>query len=109
MNNVCHFDLPARDPKKLAEFYGKLFGWKFEQHSGYLMFNAEKGIGGGLEKNLRTTVIYLEVDDIEATLTRVHEAGGKTALPKTATSEGNGHYALFSDVEGTLVGIWSKH
>jgi len=109
MNSICHFDLPTRNPKKLAAFYEKLFGWKFEQHDDYLMFSADKGIGGGLEKDLKTTVIYLEVDDIEATLVKVSAAGGKTVMPKTETTEGNGHYALFADVEGTLVGIWSRH
>lgn len=31
MNPVVHFEMPAEDRKRMAEFYTKVFGWKTEQ------------------------------------------------------------------------------
>ena len=47
-----HFELIAKDTKKLKEFYTKLFGWRAEDYEGmdYAMLHADpkKGIGGGI-------------------------------------------------------------
>jgi predicted enzyme related to lactoylglutathione lyase len=49
---VMHFELIAKDTKKLKEFYTKLFGWRAEDYEGmdYAMLQADpkKGIGGGI-------------------------------------------------------------
>ena len=49
---VMHFELIAKDTKKLTEFYTKLFGWRAEDYEGmdYAMLHADpkKGIGGGI-------------------------------------------------------------
>ena len=31
MNPVVHFEMPAEDRKRIADFYTKVFGWKTEQ------------------------------------------------------------------------------
>ena len=31
MARVVHFEIPAKDPKKSAAFYKKVFGWKIKQ------------------------------------------------------------------------------
>jgi predicted enzyme related to lactoylglutathione lyase len=31
MNPVVHFEMPAEDRKRIANFYSKVFGWKTEQ------------------------------------------------------------------------------
>jgi predicted enzyme related to lactoylglutathione lyase len=31
MNPVVHFEMPAEDRKRMADFYTKVFGWKTEQ------------------------------------------------------------------------------
>ncbi|HEX2169540.1 MAG TPA: VOC family protein [Nitrososphaera sp.] len=31
MNPVVHFELPAEDRRRMADFYTKVFGWKTEQ------------------------------------------------------------------------------
>ena len=28
MNSVVHFEMPAEDQKRMADFYTKVFGWK---------------------------------------------------------------------------------
>src|ERR671918_2730585 len=31
MNPVVHFEMPAEDRKRMADFYAKVFGWKTQQ------------------------------------------------------------------------------
>ena len=31
MNPVVHFEMPAEDRKRMADFYTKVFGWKIQQ------------------------------------------------------------------------------
>jgi predicted enzyme related to lactoylglutathione lyase len=31
MNPVVHFEMPAEDRKRMADFYTKAFGWKTQQ------------------------------------------------------------------------------
>jgi predicted enzyme related to lactoylglutathione lyase len=31
MNSVVHFEMPAEDRKRMADFYTKVFGWKTQQ------------------------------------------------------------------------------
>ena len=31
MNPVVHFEMPAEDKKRMADFYTKVFGWKTQQ------------------------------------------------------------------------------
>jgi uncharacterized protein len=31
VNPVVHFEMPAEDRKRIADFYTKVFGWKTEQ------------------------------------------------------------------------------
>jgi predicted enzyme related to lactoylglutathione lyase len=31
MNPVVHFEMPAEDRKRMADFYTKVFGWKAQQ------------------------------------------------------------------------------
>lgn len=31
MNPVAHFEMPAEDKKRMAEFYTRVFGWKTTQ------------------------------------------------------------------------------
>jgi uncharacterized protein len=30
-NRIVHFEIPANQPEALTQFYGELFGWKFQQ------------------------------------------------------------------------------
>ena len=32
-HGVVHFEIPAEDPDKLAEFYTRLFGWQIDKMS----------------------------------------------------------------------------
>ncbi len=46
---VVHIEIPSRDPKVNAKFYGDAFGWKLDHapEADYWMFATEGGPGGG--------------------------------------------------------------
>jgi hypothetical protein len=67
-------------------------------------------INGGLlgrSEAIAAPVLTIEVDDIEATLTRVEEQGGATVSTKQAVGE-MGFSAYFTDPEGNLMGLWQN-
>ena len=51
-NPVVHFEIQARDPKKVQEFYQKLFDWHIDDNNpmdyGMVDTHAEGGINGGI-------------------------------------------------------------
>ena len=34
MARVVHFEIPADNPERALDFYGKLFGWQFQKYPG---------------------------------------------------------------------------
>ena len=54
-------------------------------------------------------MVYVEVEDIEATLKKAEELGAKVVTPVTEIGDNWGHWAQFKDPGGcTGVGLWSR-
>ena len=133
MNPVVHFELPAEDRKRMADFYTKAFGWKTqllgEDMGNYVLATTtetdDKGIpktpgainGGFYVKDAgmqaEAPSIVIGVDDIDAAMKNVTDAGGKI-FGEPAEIPGYGTYVSFIDTEGNRIGImqpsmnWSK-
>lgn len=105
MNPVVHFEIIGNDGAKLQEYYAKLFNWEVNANNpmNYGLVNA--GIGGGIGagEGQRVTV-YVAVDDLQATLDQAVALGGKVVQPITEIP-GMVTLALFSDIEGNVIGI----
>jgi len=115
MNGFCHIEIPCTDFAKVGIFYTDVFDWIVTEVSemNYAMFRTPDGPGGGFSKQATIAAepgiaLYIEVDDIEATLEKIEEAGGKKIHPKTAIAPGFGFFGIFADVEGNSIGLWSK-
>ena len=110
--DLCHFELPVKDSKRAKDFYGKVFGWKFEDHPeiDYTLFTTPGGkVGGGLlrpapEMPYKVTN-YLMVDSVDEAAQRVKKAGGKLLNEKTEVP-GYGWMQHFEDPEGNLLALW---
>jgi uncharacterized protein len=115
--NVAHIEFATNDLAASRRFYEQIFGWHFEEAPGmdkYVMFATPSGQGGGFDAGPRSSgpsatgpILHIEVGDIDATLARISEMGGKTLLPKTKISDEYGHFALFLDNVGNRLGLWS--
>jgi len=122
MNPVVHFEMPAEDRQRMADFYAKAFGWQMqmfgEEMANYVLVSTtetdEKGnattpgaINGGFfiktSDNTAPSVV-ISVDDIKAHVKKVTEAGGKV-LGEPAEIPGIGWYASFIDPEGNRVSM----
>ncbi len=115
MNGICYVEIPSEDFEKAKKFYGGLFNWQFDymKEMDYLVFKAAEGLGGGFCKGYSTAdkpgiLFYIDVEDIEVTIKKAEELGGKTIKGKTQISPDIGYFALLADLEGNQIGLWAK-
>jgi uncharacterized protein len=114
MGRVVHFEIPAGDPNRAVDFYGKVFGWQFEKWSGPIEYwlistgdSGAPGINGGLLASggpVKSTTNTIQVDSVDATAAAVKSAGGKQHSPKAAIP-GVGYFAYCEDTEGNVFGL----
>jgi predicted enzyme related to lactoylglutathione lyase len=121
--SVVHFEIPAEDLGRAQGFYRDAFGWAInpmpEMHYtmvstgpvGEDMMPTERGMinGGMFERtgNLTAPIVTIGVDDLEASLRKVEELGGKTVQGKMPVGD-MGFAAYFADTEGNTVGLWQN-
>jgi hypothetical protein len=109
---IVHIEIPADDTGGSREFWGGLFGWKFEAYPGpseYHMTQVSESTGGAItnmepgKKGMRP---YFSVDDIDAGAARVNELGG-TATDKMAVPS-MGWFTVCTDPHGNEFGLWQS-
>lgn len=107
-NQVVHFEIVGgKDDAMLQEFYAKLFGWEIDANNPMNYGLVQAGIGGGIganEQGQSRVTIYVGVDDLQATLDKAEELGGKVVMPITEIP-GLVTLAMFQDVAGNNIGI----
>jgi uncharacterized protein len=124
MNPVVHFEMPAEDRKRMADFYSNVFGWKTqmlgEDMGNYVTVttsetnetgrpNLPGTINGGFyprQKDLpdQYPSLVIAVDDIRESMKEVTGAGG-TVLGEPAQIPGVGMYVSIMDTEGNRVSM----
>ena len=108
---VVHFEVLGQDGKALQDFYASLFGWNINADNpmNYGMVDTAAngtGIGGGVGDGQGSSwaTFYVQSDDLQASLSKAEELGGKTLVPPQELPMGIS-IALFSDPEGHVVGL----
>ena len=124
MNPVVHFEMPAEDRKRMADFYSNVFGWQTqllgEEMGNYVTVSTsesdDKGrpkmpgsINGGFypksaDMPAQYPSIVIAVDDIDESIHKVTEAKGKV-LGEPTEIPGIGKYVSFIDTEGNRVSL----
>lgn len=120
MNQVVHFEIPVDDMEAAKEFYS-IFGWDLMDmpEADYVGVRTtpvdenhtpkEPGaINGGMMKRteeVRSPVVAIQVDSVDAFVEKVTAKGGKLVMPKKEIS-GMGFYAYVADPEGNILGLW---
>jgi predicted enzyme related to lactoylglutathione lyase len=109
---VVHIEIPAVDAKTAGKFYSDVFGWNITHDDvlNYTMFEYAERQGGGFsnvseENPVGKILIYLQTDDIEATLAKIEAHGGKTILPKSEIPN-TGWFAFFQDPVGNTLALY---
>jgi uncharacterized protein len=111
-----HFEFRTRDRKRLSDFYGSLFNWKFaEQGPIYSMIDSgNEEITGGIFQITPETPdmppgvsAYIAVKSLDETEAHIRELGG-TVLKSKEEVAGMGHFSIFKDVDGNTMAIWQN-
>lgn len=124
MNPVVHFEMPAQDRKRMADFYSQVFGWKTqllgEEMGNYVLAQTtesdSKGhpkmpgsINGGFYPKkedwpAQYPSVVIAVDNIRESMKKVADCGGKV-LGEPMEIPGVGQYVSFFDTEGNRVSL----
>jgi len=108
---VVRFEIMGGKAHQLENFYQDLFGWKIESNNrmkyGMVDTGSQTGINGGVgtsQDGIRRISIYIEVEDLDATLAEAEKLGGKTILPPSQVP-GGPRLAMFADPAGNVAGL----
>ena len=108
---VIQFEVLGKDQAALQAYYAKLFGWKFDtsNQGGYGMTDSAEtgvtvGVGASRDGGSGHVTGYVTVADIDATLARAAELGGRVIAPKFSPG-GGATIALVADPEGHVLGL----
>jgi uncharacterized protein len=124
MDPVVHFEMPAEDRKRMADFYTKVFGWKTQmlgsEMGEYVLATTTEpdetgrpknpgAINGGFfskseDKPAQYPSVVIAVEDIKEHMKEVEKAGGKV-LGEPSDIPGVGLYVSFFDTEGNRVSM----
>jgi hypothetical protein len=114
MPRVIHFEIPADDPERAADFYRKAVGWEIQTWGGPAEYwlastgpDEEPGINGAIMRrpSWGACTIHVQVSSVDEHVVRVEEAGGAIVQGKSAIP-GIGYMAYCRDTEGNVFGIY---
>lgn len=117
VNPVNWFEIPANNLTRAKSFYETILGLELAENEmgpkKMAWFPMEQGApgaagtlieGDGYTPSLTGTVVYMHVENVDATLDKINDAGGKTLEPKMNIGE-HGFIAHFEDCEGNRVAL----
>lgn len=117
MDNVVHFEIPAKNMGRAQKFYESVFGWKINPYmDNYVIaytgpvdkkYMATKPgyINGAIQKSdKKTTCIVVNVKDVKKAIEAVKKAGGKLVRPVNKV-EDMLLFAGVTDSEGNEIGL----
>ena len=109
---VIHAEIRSEDPDASRAFFGELFGWTYSDGAfpGYTFADtgADSALPtaiGPLQGGTDSVLFFVGVDDVEATLERAEQLGGRTIQP--AQNVPGVTFGVFADAQGHVVGVAS--
>jgi len=85
MARICYLELPVRDVPAGKAFYSAAFDWNFTDfgpdYAATMTGDSDLGLNGDASQWTAHLLPVIQVDDLEASLERVEQAGGTVTLP----------------------------
>ena len=112
---VVHWEIGSGDAPALHDFYTTLFDWQVDTDTPLnypvVQTGGEGGINGGIyaaeDPEHRFLTIYVQVDDLPATLEKAGSLGA-SYVGEIATVPGIGRFSIFGDPEGRIIGVMEE-
>lgn len=119
-DKVTWFEIPADDTARAGMFYSNVFGWSAsDMGGGSLMVTSSETDDEGTPKEpgsisgdisprseaFDKPLVVISVDDIEAKIKMIENAGGTVALAPQEIEAMGMIWAIVTDTEGNNVGI----
>jgi len=115
---VMWFEITSTNPSRARDFYTQLFDWTGEappELGGYTLIDTgapAEAVGGGIgaadpDGLAPGILLYVRVEDLDATLAKAASLGGSTLTPPTQLPADNGSIAVLADPDGHAVGLWA--
>jgi len=114
-HKINYIEFTTTDIARCKEFYGKVFGWSFQDYGPeYVSFDAASaGIDGGFAftragetRPAAGPLVVLYSANLEETQAAVVAAGGEIAVPIFEFPGGRRFH--FSDGAGNVLAVWSN-
>lgn len=104
---VTAFQIVTSEPDREAEFYASLLGWSIDRDNALghrrVSTGSSEGIAGGIwpapPEAGSFVQLFVEVDDVGATVERAEELGARVIIPPQHTPEGD-EMAVIHDPAG---------
>jgi len=111
---IRYLQIPTVDVAGSARFYEHALGWTTRtRDDGSIAFDDTTAEVSGewvLDRPAADdsgVLVHVRVDDVEASLERIVQAGGEIMVPRTQQGEGIA-YATFRDPAGNVLGIFQE-
>jgi uncharacterized protein len=117
VGEFCWNELATANVQKAKDFYGKVFGWQYEEHDmGGMIYTMVKKDGKEFagfwpipkEKEQEIPphwMSYIFVENIEQALEKAKSAGATVIKPVTQAGDA-GKLAIFKDPTGAHIALW---
>jgi predicted enzyme related to lactoylglutathione lyase len=110
LHQVIHWEIQSKSPERLQGFYREVFAWNIDTNNpmnyGMVASGGEHGIDGGIggsQGPSSDVLVYVGTPDINDTLAKIGQRGGRTLMPRTDI--GPVIMAIFQDPEGNTLGL----
>jgi predicted enzyme related to lactoylglutathione lyase len=111
-NPVVRWQILSPQAEKVADFYRKLFSWKATNANalGYreLQTGVASSVNGGVwpasPESPTFVQLFIEVEDVDASIARAEKLGAKILVPKSVLPDGD-TMAVLQDPTGMSFGI----
>jgi predicted enzyme related to lactoylglutathione lyase len=118
VNRPAWVELATADAAAARDFYARLFGWQVEvspdpQYGGYGVAKLGDGDAAGISPKQspeapNAWILYIGSDDVDATTSRVEEAGGTVVMAPFDVGD-QGRMAMFQDPAGAFLSVWKAN
>lgn len=108
-NQIDYVELPVKDMVRTKQFYGTVFGWKFDDYGpDYTSFFDGRLAGGFTMERpapIQGLLLVIYAKDLKAVQNRIRTAGG--SIVKETFSFPGGQRFHFADPNGNELAVWS--